>query len=637
MLSGLLILIHQASGQSENNIYLENVVVTSSRIPIDMKETGRNISVITSDEINELPANSVDELLRYIPGVEAQSRGGFGVQSDIIIRGSTFQQVLILIDGMRLNDPLTGHFNGYVPITPAEIDRIEVLRGPAASLFGADAVGGVIHIITKTFSRQKSAENDAVAGISIGEHKLISAQMGTYMRLGKLDFSLGGITNNSDGHKLSSGANGDFNIHTMSGSAGYRFSDRWQLMGRSGYDFRDFNAQYFYTRSTFDQSRETTSNLWGQLKLRNDKERSATDFDLAFKRTEDKFVFNPDFPSTNEHTTRFLNFQINRFHDLLPTVALAYGIQADHRYIQSTDRGEHDDTHLGVYGVLNYGIDNFNITGSLRADYDQNYDLEFIPQLNSSLAIRKLIIRGAVGRSIRAGDYTERYISTNIPGPLTPGRNLGNPDLKAESAWSFEGGLDYFPTNGLKLIGTAFIRNSSSLIDFVITNENDISNNETLEADQDYFWARNLEDVTTKGFEAESWFLRKVSENVSLNLVFGYTYLHTSNSEGEVSKYISNHAGHLVTHRALLNIGRWDLSLSALHKARDKDQAEAINSELESNYMVWNTRIAYRHKSNLGFNWEIRNIFDEQYSDILGARMPDRWIIGGVTWRMNRK
>ena len=620
--------------QDDEILELKEVVVTGSRLPITSNETGRNISVLKSDVIATLPVKSVDELLRYIPGIEAQSRNAFGAQSDIIIRGSTFQQVLVLIDGMRLNDPLTGHFNGYIPISPAEIDRIEVLRGPAASMFGADAVGGVVHIITKTFSRQKAVQQAANVDLTVGENNLFSTQIGGYLSKNKFEVGLGAMNNVSDGHELPSGLRGDFDIKTISGSGAYQINDQWKILGRVGYDHRDFNAQFFYTQSPFDQSRETVSKFWSQLKLRNDRGESVTDIDLAYKRTGDIFVFNPDFPSTNEHTTRFTNFQINHFKNLKNRFGIAYGLQADQRNIVSTDRGDHENFHVGVYGVLNYSSKDFNINGSLRLDYDDNYDLELVPQINTSYSLGKWVIRGAVGRSIRAADYTERFISTNIPGPLTPGRNLGNPNLRAESAWSFEAGLDYFPISGLRFVATGFLRKSSDLIDFVITNETEISNNDNLEPGADYFWAQNIEEVTTNGIEFEAWYQKRLFNNSDLHFNLGYTFLNTDNSSGDVSKYISNHARHLFSNNVVWNLRRWEFSINGLYKARNEDIAEAIGSVLKPNYTVWNTRVGFQVINNLGIHIELRNIFDEQYSDILGAKMPGRWMMGGVSWRL---
>src|SRR5664279_780925 len=97
--------------QKPDTIALEQVYVYSTGIVLNKNESGRNILIIPGSEFIKHAALSLDELLRYLPGIEVQSRGAFGVQSDLSIRGGTFSQVLVLIDGVRLNDPLTGHFN----------------------------------------------------------------------------------------------------------------------------------------------------------------------------------------------------------------------------------------------------------------------------------------------------------------------------------------------------------------------------------------------------------------------------------------------------------------------------------------------------------------------------------------------
>ena len=108
---------------------IDTVIVTALRAPLTVAQTGRSISVIDAEGIETYNATSIDEILQLTAGVEVQSRGGFGVQSNILLRGSTFTQVLVLVDGMRINDPLTGHFNGYIPVAQEEIAKIEVLRG----------------------------------------------------------------------------------------------------------------------------------------------------------------------------------------------------------------------------------------------------------------------------------------------------------------------------------------------------------------------------------------------------------------------------------------------------------------------------------------------------------------------------
>ena len=104
---------------------LDPVTITATLSQKRSSETGRNISIIKGEQFRNLPVHSVDELLRYVPGVEIQARGPMGSQADIVLRGGTFQQVLVILDGVRLNDPNTGHFNSYIPVAPEEIDRID--------------------------------------------------------------------------------------------------------------------------------------------------------------------------------------------------------------------------------------------------------------------------------------------------------------------------------------------------------------------------------------------------------------------------------------------------------------------------------------------------------------------------------
>ena len=126
----------------------DSIVVTATRLAEEARLSGRRVTVWTASDLQRLPVTSYDELLRTVAGLEVQSRGGFGVQSDLTMRGSTFNGVLVLLDGARLNDPMTGHFLADFPVPLAEIARIEVLRGPAAAMYGPDAIGGVVQLFT---------------------------------------------------------------------------------------------------------------------------------------------------------------------------------------------------------------------------------------------------------------------------------------------------------------------------------------------------------------------------------------------------------------------------------------------------------------------------------------------------------
>lgn len=621
---------------------LDTVLVTTSHIPLKIHQTGRNISYIEGKDLNRLPANSLDEVFQAIPGIEVQSRNGFGAQADILMRGGTFTQALILIDGMRMNDPLTAHFNGNIPVTPAEISRIEIMRGPAAAIYGPDAVGGVINIITKTFDNRQRKDMETAGNLSFGQNQLVQATQGISMRGD--NFILGGgisITQSPgelieaqqiDSTTTLEAYNNYFDVKTVGASFGARLTDRISLRARTGYDYRDFSARYFYTTSTFDKSTETTQNWWNHLQLARRGNRGFTDFNVGYKFNTDEFVFSPDFPSTNNHETRYLNMILNHSF-YMRGVSFKMGIQADRRQIESNDRGNHDDLHAGAY-LMAYlkPVDRMHVSASMRADYDENYGLEWLPQLNASYVFEKLVLRAATGRSIRAADYTERYVSNNLKN-LTPGRSLGNPDLLAERSWSHEVGLDYYLGKTVQLKATGFLRNSDNLIDYVSTNESEIGEVGDLREGENYFFARNISEVTTQGFEVEAWYNKRIPAVGSIRLSLGYTYLNTSNAANTVSVYLSSHARQLLTTHAILRYKFLDFSMSGLYKQRNARAAEAINSNLEPSYMLWNTKVGLRIQTNIVLNLQVNNLFDIDYQNILGAPMPGRWISGGLSWR----
>ncbi len=633
--------------QQSNVLPIDTIELSTTRLPQKMAETGRNISLVEGVDLQKMSFNSLDELLQYIPGIELQSRNGFGAQADISMRGATFTQVLILLDGMKMNDPLTGHFNGAFPVTPAEIERIEVLRGPAAALYGPDAVGGVINIISKAFSPQQAEELEASGQLSYGDHKLISNWMGFSAKKDRLQIVAGVSSNQSDGETIDEktfatsdttsttlGAyNNYFDVKTISTALSYQISEKMTISARSAYDYRDFSARYFYTSSTFDKSTEITRTWWNQVQVNRYHDKGKTDFNIAYKFNTDEFVFSPDFPSTNNHETTMLNMQLSHLHRINDQISIHGGLQADSRSIVSNDRGDHEDWHFGAYAISAYQpMPNLTLNASLRLDYDENYDVEVSPQLNVAYQFDPIVIRGSIGRSIRAADYTERYVSTQLSN-LTPGRSLGNPDLLAEQSWSEELGLDVNVANNWKLKATGFLRQSSELIDYVETNSKDILRNDSLQEGQNYFLATNITDVSTVGLEIESWYSNKIG-NINLLWIAGYTYLNTTNDEDVVSVYISSHAKHLVNTNFVLSTPKFEAAVSGLYKMRDPRAAASINTDLQDQYQLWNLRLEYKIIPNLGLNLQVHNLFDEEYQNILGAPMPGRWIMGGLRFNL---
>lgn len=604
----------------------DTIQIESSRMGLTSSQTGRFITVINKAQISSLPARSLDELLRFIPGIEVQARGAFGTQADISMRGGTFNQVLILMDGMRINDPLTGHFQSYLPVLPEEIERIEVLRGPASAQYGPDAVGGVINIVTKTFAGSQEKGSSIKLSGDFGQYNTLGGNGILSHKSNKVRGTLSGRYLKSDGHPLPSGKSADFNMNTITGSLGIDLENGWDLALRSGWDQRTFQAQYYYTVSSFDESREQTGRWWNQARLTKRTSKGETRVDVTYLASSDSFLFNPAF-SANIHTMGMVNSNLHHTQILHENFSIGAGIQASNRWIESNDRGNHSDTHFGAY-IMGYAtpVDNLHLTGSLRIDQDQNYGTELTPQINLSYIASGITFRAGIGKAIRAADYTERFISTEIPGPLSAGRNLGNPNLLAERSWSYEAGADIQISKGIKASVTGFYRQGSNLIDYLLTNYEAIPQNTSLTPGADYLYASNLSDLNTLGLEVFLSYDKKLGTRNYLHLDGGYTALNLESTGTTVSKYLSNTAKNQISARGSWRYDNLTIGIQGLWRNRDEENAAAIGATLEPTFMVWHAQTKYGLFGNrITVSGNLYNIFNEQYADLLGAQMPGRW------------
>jgi len=627
---------------AQDSLQLNQVIVTATRIPIESYKTGRSISIITAEELQELPVTTVDEMLRYLPGINLNSRNDFGVQSDIGIRGSTFSQVLILVDNVRVNDPLTAHFNNNIPVPLSEIAQVEIIRGPAAASYGADAVGGIIHIKTKTFLAVEMDKPVSTRGnVGIGKHNLNRTDLGVNMQKNKWHFSTAYKANIADGETYVNPNFPDtdsdslyqnfFDLRTISAAVSGKIGDGWSVYGRVGYDYRDFNAKYFYTRSSFDESEETVKSFWSQGEIRYQKNRHEFTLNGGYKTTNDLFVFNPLF-TPNKHDTKQLftnllySFKINN------KMTLASGVQLIDKKINSTDRGDHQNLAVGIYSIVSYALsDHWQTHVSLRAENDQNFGWELLPQASLSYRQNSFVFRTSYGRSVRAADFTERFISSQIPS-LSPGRNIGNPDLQAESSHSFDlGGEYYFNKNGLLSL-TGFYRKSTNLIDYSLRSSSTITNVKNLQEDADYFYADNIFGTSVIGLEGSVKYSFNWNNKFGLNTQLAYTWLKTEAKTGELSKYIANHPTHQLGLTLDLTACNFQITSATSLSTRQDELVESIEGAIPKDYLVTHLKLGYNLSNNFTPYVEIRNLSNTNYQEILGANLPRRWWSAGVTW-----
>lgn len=624
ILSVLVCLDTYAQEAHLEGVLPDSIVVTATREAADQRSTGRRITVWTARQLADLPVSSFDELLRAVGGVETQSRGGFGVQSDITMRGSTFNGVLVLVDGMRLNDPMTGHFLADLPVPLSEIARIEVLRGPASALYGPDALGGVIQIITYT-GLQTAGEQPLTQGsadLQFGDEALYSVDASLRHAQQRTVVSAATTFQGTDGMPIQNaegtpvlGPDGairtDFTrqahslaVHHQSKNVGW--------YARAGFDDREFGAFHFYTPFASDTAREATSTYWAQVRL-GGAGRTPWQIQVAAKQHEDAYTFYPGL-TPNEHTSRLLQAQAQLQHALHTDWHLIGGVSGALRSIDSNNMGKHDDAAAGAFVTTRWNPQTaWTLHTSGRLDYDPGFGLEATPQISVAYNPNAMwTLRGGISRAVRAPNYVERYFNTVRP---RPNGNLGNPDLEAERAWAYEAGADVYTSMGLSLHATGFIRHTSNLIDYV-----QLTPADTL------FLARNVLNVDTRGIELDAAFSHDTGTS-RWRVDATYTWLDADlgNSDGvHQFKYALSNARHIVQGQATLTQGATTLGLQAFWKERLEGDS----------YSVVNARLAYRINwgaQRLILSAEVRNLFDETYSEVFDAPMPGRWWLVGMT------
>lgn len=620
----------------ETNKELDPVTITTSMAPEKASQTGRDLFVIKGEHFASLPVHSVDELLRYLPGVEVQARGPMGSQSDIVLRGGTFQQVLVILDGMRLNDPNSGHFTSYIPIAPSEIDRIEILKGASSAIYGSEAVGGVIHIITKTFAarhapgdaKTNAGRSSAIVQVTGGEYDFRNLNAGGFFDNGTTAVAAGFLGNNTNGQPQR-GTRGYVQTNTASFSLSHHMGERWQLKLRYSYDDRQFAAQNFYTSFVSDTSQEQVTSFWNQFAISYRGNNNSVHVNFGYKDLDDEFQFNSG-SHTNKNNSKLFQALITDEWKWKENAVLTSGVQLLSKRIVSNDRGDHRVDQAAAFAVLNQHLGkHLFVSPALRLDYSERYGAELVPQINLSYKTGQLQLRGSAGKTIRDADFTERY--NNYNSIFVSSGRIGNPDLEAEHSSGYELGADYFLLNSLKLSGTWFQRFHTGLIDYVPTPYDNMPRKVNLTPTGSYALAKNISSVNTSGLEAEVQLSKNLQHRRQLWATAGLTWLKSRSSNATPSFYVSSHARLLNTFNLVYSAKQFSIALNGLYKSRKEQSSSANIAKVSRDYFVLNAKAeVFLLKKMLSAFVEADNLFDQNYADLLGAQMPGRWLMGGI-------
>lgn len=605
---------------------LDPVNITSDRWPVRSSENGRQLTVLTASQIEALPGNTIEDVLRVSGLVELQQRGPMGAVNDVVIRGGTFQQVLILIDGIKLNDPVTGHFSANFPLPKWQIERIEILKGPAAAVYGTEAVGGVVHIISKAFASKDSLKNNGYAYLLAGANNTLGVEGGMARKIKQTSLMLGASSDNTAGHELRTNGNGYVHKHNASFAIKTPLNKNSSLHFMSVYDFRDFAAVNFYTTFTSDTASERVKTWWNHLKWSHQKNKSQTNISLSYKSTRDRYAYNP-LSVINDNKSNAWLLQMVRTTSLQKNLHLTYGYLGELLSISSNDRGDHETIRNSIFTSVVWQYNNLSVLPGIRFVNDEGFGSEILPQLSVNYGIGNFILKGNAGRAIRSADFTERY--NNYNKPIVNSGSIGNPDLGAERSWSYEAGLDFRKGN-IVITTSYFVRNQKNVIDWVSTHYDDMPRKENLVAGNTYVLARNVRTLDTKGVEFSLNWQKQINKSWWIYLNTTSTFIDSKSDAPTPSFYIRSHAKQLHQHALLIRYNSIALSLSGIYKVRDAMEANAIEAAISKHYYTLNTKLNYSHKKlNIFIN--VLNIGDVKYADLLGSYMPGRWITAGIS------
>ncbi len=500
---------------------LDEVIITSNRIDIPFSENSRTITVITAQDIQTSGVTNVTDLLQQYAGIDIRRRGTSGMQSDLYIRGGSFDQTLLLIDGIKVEDSQTGHHTMNMALPIEVIERIEIIKGPAARIFGQNAFTGAINIITK-----KNGDNVNALGYQLGSFGQQNAE-GTLGKEFKNSSLIGHASaNTSDGYRY----NTDFQNQNyfIKGSIN-KSTNPIDLIAY--FTERKFGANGFYASpSAINQYEETQTSLIGvSTSYKTGKFKIKPR--IYWRRNQDMYVFVRENPSIyrNLHITNKVGAEINTSYESKLGIT-GFGIDVAKVYLRSNNLGDREREMINIFLEHKFKIldDKMDITPGIAVNYFSDFKFHAFPGIDLGYEINdKIKVYGNLGYTYRIPTYTDLFYSD----PTT----LGNKNLDPEEAISQELGLKYFGSN-LNASFAFFNRDSSNLIDYVKENEDDL------------WQATNIRKLNTIGFELNGSYNFSIS-GFDQKINVGYTFIEDEVKELDVnfSRYSINSLRHHLT------------------------------------------------------------------------------------------
>ena len=607
--------------EAQNTIIrtIEEVVISANRAQDN--DLTSNIQVISRSEIENAPAQTIEDLLEYAMNVDIRQRGGQGVQSDISIRGGTFEQVLVMLNGIKMNDPQTGHHTMDIPVSVEQIERIEVINGGASRIFGNYAYTGAINIITKS-------ETTNSINISTGENKFSDIGINYHSNIKNIKHNISLNQKRSDGYIKGT----DYKIQNYFYQAKARLNKVDALLN-IGHINKEFGAYSFYTPKYPDQF-ELTQTTFASLQFKKEGKISVEN-KMYWRRHNDEYILfreNPEWYH-NFHQTNVYGMDFNIIQKTSTgSNVLGMEIRSDNiiSNVLGNDLGSPImiDTNnyyfkgastsiINFFAEKNIKLNNLSVSSGVMMNINPNYENDFFPGIDLAYKLSDHFkLFASYSKSMRSPNYTELYY-------LSP-TNEGNKNLAAERSSNQEFGLKW-NGNGHKTTFTYYERIGKNMIDWVLLNGDSI-------------WrTQNLIKLTTKGYEFNSkidlnHMLKTNFPISSLSINYAFNESDTSSS-GFQSAYLldfltSNFS--ITAHQEINSKLRIDWRAS--RQDREGGYTDfTTNKEIEYlPFWMISSRLSYTIFNKKTLFCEINNLLDNEYVDFGNIIQPGRWIRVGM-------
>jgi outer membrane cobalamin receptor len=553
----------------------EKVIVTANAYPVPFENLSRSVTVFTREDIRNLPVHSITDVLALAVSADMRSRAPFGLQTDIKLRGSAFSQVLILVDGIRINDSQTSHHNSDFPVQLQDVDRIEVLRGPGSSIYGADAFGGIINIITR-----RKVEPIG-ASVSVGQHGFVEGSFSAGLHKGKIEQSISASGSRSSGFEY------DRDFRSVAVSSRTRFGDGSSFL--FSHVNKEFGANGFYGPAP---SQEWTN----QTLVSFEHKSNGTLFQGYYRTHGDRFLYDIRSPGLyeNRHRTHAAGTLISGQYKLAAAGSITLGGEAGGDWIASSNLGNHAFARTSLFAEIQWTpVKTIAVYPGLRFDYYSNFGAAASPSLSGSWWILSRIrLRSSLGRAFRIPTFTELYYRDP--------NNEADPSLKPESSWSEEIGSDFIPAKNWVGAFTFFSRQERNIIDWIRSTS------------ADKWRTFNIRKLRTSGIEIG------IERSLGSRARFETHYSRISTDIGYInytSKYVLDYARDSWSTSAYFPI---PLALNYQQTFAYKRRADGRS------YWLLDNRIERRF-GRFAAAVDFTNLFDTRYQEANGVDMPGRW------------